>query len=122
MAFLPGCEMRLWEPSAPGGVSATPARPPYRSSAARSHFAEIGRGLVGALQEVEQHRVRVGGRAHGLVGQDEFAEFRAVVGGAGRIVALGEARPAADRRRSRTPASPKPPLPGQKPQLLTSCE
>ena len=34
----------------------------------------IGRGVIGALQEIEQHLIRRLGGAHGVVGQDEFAE------------------------------------------------
>src|SRR6202045_3383091 len=34
----------------------------------------IGRGLIGALQEFEQRLIRLRGRAHGVVGQDELAE------------------------------------------------
>ena len=33
----------------------------------------IGRGLIGALQEIEQRLVRLRGQAHGIVRQDEFA-------------------------------------------------
>src|SRR4051812_19155163 len=34
----------------------------------------VRRGLIGALQEIEQRLVGIGRRAHGIVGQDEFAK------------------------------------------------
>jgi hypothetical protein len=62
--------------------------PPYTASNLPHHarFARIAfqriaiplrcvrRGLVAALQEIEQRLVGIGGRTHGIVGQDEFAE------------------------------------------------
>ena len=43
--------------------------------------AADGRGLIGALQELQQGCVRVRRGAHGVVRQDELAELRVVPGG-----------------------------------------
>ena len=40
----------------------------------------VGSGFVGGLKELEQGGVRIGGRAHGFIGEDEFAEGRVEAG------------------------------------------
>ena len=47
----------------------------------------IRRGLVGALQEIEQRLVGIGDRSHGIVGQDELAECFAEERRSGRTFA-----------------------------------
>src|SRR5215210_793435 len=44
---------------------------------------EVCAGLVGALEEIKKRALRIVGRAHGIVGEDELVEVAAVEGRGG---------------------------------------
>ena len=77
----------------------TPGCPSPHSSASRSHFAR--RGLISALQEIEQRAVGISGGAHGVIGQDELAARFAEVGRIGDGPSWRGSPVARDRRSNR---------------------
>ena len=51
------------------------ARPAPAPARRASQLREVGGGVIGRLEEADQHRASgIGRRAHLVIGQDEFAE------------------------------------------------